>query len=586
MEDNHDMNYSTQANEIQPENQSFSFFDQGLSSKTAVSIGTIDNFHQQLQSNAAWKMKIDEIRQEPDAKVQTELKAQLPSISPSIAITRTPPLRAGVKDGQFTHTNLIQADFDNPTDTEALIKRLTADKHTRLVFRSTRLKPKAFFRVAVVSTISEHDAAFRAVEAYCTKQGYGTIDPIVKPVNSLCFISHDPKAVLKDAQPLYWEPEAQQDSSTSPPPQPTTRDSLQGALDTIPADDYEIWFRVGCALYHDGRDFEIWDRWSQTSDKYTASEMRRKWESFGKKSVRDPIGIGYIYDLAKEHGWQAVPAPPPPEIRPPEKENDAPPREPPEQTDKYPTLPVDTSIQPPIFPDYEGKHFTGAFEHLYRAYADTHALPVASIMAMGIGAVGFCAGRRILVKTDERINHPKFLNTYTLLIGRSDVTAKSETQNELDMMLKSVDPDFFNVSDVQSIEGILRVMEQEYEAYKGGEAYYFRHGYAEGTRMYVMLDEVATLFSNARRDGTKNLLYGVNKLWKCPKHEQIARAKGSQLVKYPCLSAWGNITPDQVAEYLADSDITGGVINRWMPFFVQPKWETVRGSTRDRRSLF
>ena len=118
-------------------------------------------------------------------------------------------------------------------------------------------------------------------------------------------------------------------------------------------------------------------------------------------------------------------------------------------------------------------------------------------------------------------------------------------------------------------------MENEQEEYDGGN-FENRNGYLEGSRMFLMLDEIATLFANARREGTKNLLSAINKFWKCPPEERVARAKGEQIVKYPVLSVWGNITPEQVVEYLQGLDMTGGTINRFHAVFITTKVETIR----------
>ena len=59
-------------------------------------------------------------------------------------------------------------------------------------------------------------------------------------------------------------------------------------------------------------------------------------------------------------------------------------------------------------------------------------------MAMGIAAVGHAAGRRVIIKSSEQSSEKVFLNTYTLLIGRSDLTAKSDTREELNAILKLV----------------------------------------------------------------------------------------------------------------------------------------------------
>ena len=281
---------------------------------------------------------------------------------------------------------------------------------------------------------------------------------------------------------------------------------------------------------------------------HTSCANHRTWEAF-----RTGSGV------KKSEYTERKPKPPVPEV-----END-------------PKMPVDTEIQAPVFPDLGGEHFPGVLQDLYKAYSQTHVLTAPAIMAMGIGAVGHCAGRRVIVKTSEVSSENIFLNTYTLLIGRSDLTAKSETREELNGILKHVyRGDFSPVSDVQSIEGIVRAMENEQEEYDDTGDFNTRKGYLEGSRMFVMLDEIATLFANARRDGTKNLLSAINKFWRCPADERVARAKGEQIVKYPVLNLWGNITPDQVLEYLVGLDMTGGTINRFMTWFISPKVETIR----------
>ena len=291
---------------------------------------------------------------------------------------------------------------------------------------------------------------------------------------------------------------------------------------------------------------------------HTSCANHRTWEAF-----RTGNGIKKSEFTERKPPAAAAPEPGPA----PEVEHD-------------PVMPVDTEIQAPVFPDSEGEHFPGVFQDLYQAYAHSHVLTAPAIMAMGIAAVGHAAGRRVIIKSSEQSSEKVFLNTYTLLIGRSDLTAKSDTREELNALLKLVyHREFYPVTDVQSIEGIIRAMETEQDKHKDenpGTDFYDRKGYFEGSRMFVMLDEIATLFANARREGTKNLLSAINKFWKCPAVERVARAKCEQIVEYPVLSVWGNITPEQVVEYLQGLDMTGGTINRFMPFFITPKVETIR----------
>lgn len=70
-------------------------------------------------------------------------------------------------------------------------------------------------------------------------------------------------------------------------------------------EDYDTWFMVGMALYHqfDGDDegFELWNEWSEAADNYDPDSLERKWPTFeieGKK--RAPLTARYILRLSRE----------------------------------------------------------------------------------------------------------------------------------------------------------------------------------------------------------------------------------------------------------------------------------------------
>lgn len=69
-------------------------------------------------------------------------------------------------------------------------------------------------------------------------------------------------------------------------------------------DEYEQWVRVGMALHHasNGTAFDLWDQWSQRSDKYEGDQMLQKWNSFGKSA--NPVTLGTLVHYAQEGGWQ------------------------------------------------------------------------------------------------------------------------------------------------------------------------------------------------------------------------------------------------------------------------------------------
>ena len=294
-----------------PDLERFSFFQRGDNSSFTELSGTIFDMHRQLTTNIAWKREIDSVRA-LTGEAQAKAKAALPAITPSVFLKTGK--RAIKKPSDFVHTNLIQADFDESPDFDKLFDSLCIDPHARLVFRSPRGKVKALIKVSPVATVADHAAAFEAVRSYYIDKGFGEIDGKPRNINCLCFISHDPHAVLKDATPLHWEPLFTKPvQRPTPPPQAAPRDNHQKPTDDqiramlthIPADDYEIWMTIGCALRREGYDLTVWDEWSQKSHNYnqTPDQMQRKWESF----IEDhhiQATLGTIYHHAKQHGWQ------------------------------------------------------------------------------------------------------------------------------------------------------------------------------------------------------------------------------------------------------------------------------------------
>jgi putative DNA primase/helicase len=74
------------------------------------------------------------------------------------------------------------------------------------------------------------------------------------------------------------------------------------ALYCVPADEREIWLRVGMALMSELGDngFFIWNKWSQTSASYNEKTALAVWKSFkpGK------ISIATLFYIAAQNGWK------------------------------------------------------------------------------------------------------------------------------------------------------------------------------------------------------------------------------------------------------------------------------------------
>jgi len=77
---------------------------------------------------------------------------------------------------------------------------------------------------------------------------------------------------------------------------------LVSALAHIPADDRDVWFRVGAALKLEFGEAArpLWDGWSATSAKYDARSQEKLWRSLRRG---DGVTLGTVYHIAREHGF-------------------------------------------------------------------------------------------------------------------------------------------------------------------------------------------------------------------------------------------------------------------------------------------
>lgn len=80
----------------------------------------------------------------------------------------------------------------------------------------------------------------------------------------------------------------------------STKRDLRSALQSMRADDYHLWIRMGMAVRELGDDGRaLWMEWSSSSEKFEVKQAARKWESF------KPSTTGYqaVFAEARRHGW-------------------------------------------------------------------------------------------------------------------------------------------------------------------------------------------------------------------------------------------------------------------------------------------
>jgi len=86
---------------------------------------------------------------------------------------------------------------------------------------------------------------------------------------------------------------------------------IRSALAVIPADDREVWLRIGAALHWTGWGDParaLFDEYAKKSTKYDPTEQDKLWQSFARGYDGILITLGTLFELAKQHGWEKPPA--------------------------------------------------------------------------------------------------------------------------------------------------------------------------------------------------------------------------------------------------------------------------------------
>jgi hypothetical protein len=85
-----------------------------------------------------------------------------------------------------------------------------------------------------------------------------------------------------------------------------SREEIEAALSVIPSDNYNMWFEIGCALYHELGDagYDLYAAWSATSSKYDARKCAAKWREC-RKITRYTAGTIFYYAGQHDSEWRA-----------------------------------------------------------------------------------------------------------------------------------------------------------------------------------------------------------------------------------------------------------------------------------------
>ncbi|NCD23680.1 MAG: hypothetical protein EOL90_12195, partial [Spartobacteria bacterium] len=224
------------------------------------------------------------------AKAET-LKTQLEGFTVSGVFA---PTRAKINSKEPTGCIIVDVDhLASTAEAEATRDTLGTDPHVLAAFVSPSGRGvKAIIYCGTCADDAEAKSAWRALAEYLATTYSIQTDPSGKDVCRLCFVSHDPGAIIRTGEvrpftaraeaPKPAAPAAPKATAASPSPKPSTAAGtavIRSAVAVLDAGCSRAdWLAIGCAIKNALGDsgFQIFDSWSATAPgKYDAGETRK-----------------------------------------------------------------------------------------------------------------------------------------------------------------------------------------------------------------------------------------------------------------------------------------------------------------------
>ena len=227
------------------------------------------------------------------------------------------PTRAKINLKEPTGCIILDVDhLASTAEAEATRDTLGTDPHVLAAFVSpSGLGVKAIVYVGTCPDDAEAKAAWPSLAEYLATAYSIQTDPSGKDVCRLCFVSHDPGAIIRtgEVRPFTARAEAPKPAAPAAPKVRESRTStrtapdpavIRSAVAVLDAGCSRAdWLAVACAIKNALGDsgFQIFDSWSATAPtKYDAGETRKLWNTI---EADGGVTVGTLFHRAEDAGW-------------------------------------------------------------------------------------------------------------------------------------------------------------------------------------------------------------------------------------------------------------------------------------------
>jgi primase-like protein len=325
---------------------------------------------------------------------------------------------------------------------------------------------------------------------------------------------------------------------------------VREALKVVPADDYNVYLRIGMALRNRFGDagFDLYRDWAVTSAKFDEIELRRKWTSITSEGG---VTIATLYGIAREHGWR------------PERHAVTIIRQSTEGAS-----PEQASVKAwPILDSTAAQGLIGEIAKL--ATRESEADPVA-VMATTLAWGAACFGRNRFYRVGDTIHHARL---FCALVGASSRARKGTSLGPVERIFREAEGILrgrstlpfpsglpLNVSHgLSSGEGLIAEIRDERDGEEGGGV--------DDKRLLVVESEFGAVLRHFQRQGN-TLSSTLRNAWDGRDLGTMTKSSRDRATD-PHICLLGHITRQELDTLLTSADIWNGVANRFL-------WAAVR----------